>query len=147
MYRPDINVGIGTGWSVIFKYLKFMELKTQKIKNTPQLKDNRRKLRRCSTSAEAELWMLLKGKKLEGRKFRRQYSISKYIIDFYCVSEKLAVELDGDLHGDYGIQQRDQEREKYLENLGVRVIRFENRLVFQESEMVLDAIRSQFKIM
>ena len=51
--------------------------------------------------------MLLKGKKLEGRKFRRQYSISKYIIDFYCVSEKLAVELDGDLHGDYGIQQRD----------------------------------------
>jgi len=86
----------------------------------------------------------LKGKKLDGRKFRRQYSISNYIIDFYCVSEHLAVELDGDPHGDYVIMQRDEQREKYLENIGIRVIRFENRLVFQEPEMVVEKIREQF---
>jgi len=86
----------------------------------------------------------LKGKRLDGRKFRRQYSISNYILDFYCVSEHLAVELDGDPHGDYVMIQRDEAREKYLEHLGIRVIRFENRFVFQEPEMVIDAIRAQF---
>jgi very-short-patch-repair endonuclease len=120
-------------------------VKIQKIKNTPQLRDYRKKLRRNSTSAEAELWNLLKGKKLEGRKFRRQYSISKYIIDFFCVSEQLAIELDGDPHGDYSVIQRDEEREKYLESLGIKFIRFENKMVFQEPEDVLNAIKSVFK--
>jgi very-short-patch-repair endonuclease len=120
-------------------------VKIQKIKNTTQLRDYRKKLRRNSTSAEAELWNLLKGKKLEGRKFRRQYSISKYIIDFFCVSEQLAIELDGNPHGDYVINRRDEERENFLKNLGIKVIRFENKLVFQEPENVINTIKSVFK--
>jgi very-short-patch-repair endonuclease len=116
----------------------------RKIKNIPQLRYYRKKLRRCSTSAEAELWKMLKGKQLDGRKFRRQYSIGNYIIDFYCVSEKIAIELDGDPHGDYATIQKDEERERLLEDLGIRVIRFENRFVFQEPEMVLDTIRAHF---
>lgn len=91
------------------------------------------------------MWNLLKGKKLNGRKFRRQYSISRYILDFYCVSEQLAIELDGDPHGDYVIMQRDEQREKYLKAIGIKVLRFENRFVFQEPEMVIDIIRKQFK--
>lgn len=120
-------------------------MKIQKIKNRPQFLEFRRKLRRNSTSAEAELWKMLKGRKVEGRKFRRQYSISKYIIDFFCVSEQLAIELDGDPHGDFIVIQRDEEREKYLESLGVKLIRFENRMVFQEPEDVLNTIKSVFK--
>ena len=116
-----------------------------KLKNIPQLRDYRKNLRRNSTSAEAALWNLLKGKKLDGRKFRRQYSISKYILDFFCVSEQLAIELDGDLHGDYVIMQRDEQRERYLEANGIIVLRFENRFVFQEPEMVIDTIKKQFK--
>lgn len=129
----------------IYFYTKLSKVKIQKIKNTPQLRDYRKKLRRNSTSAEAELWNLLRGKKLEGRKFRRQYSISKYIIDFFCVSEQLAIELDGDPHGDFIVIQRDEEREKYLESLGIKLIRFENRMVFQEPEDVLNTIKSVFK--
>jgi len=147
------------GWSVRLFYrialstfldfntliLNHQNVKIQKIRNTPQLRDYRKKLRRNSTSAEAELWNLLKGKKLEGRKFRRQYSICKYILDFFCVSEQLAIELDGDLHGDYIVIQKDEEREKYLESLGIKLIRFENRMVFQEPEDVLNTIKSVFK--
>jgi very-short-patch-repair endonuclease len=59
--------------------------------------------RNRSTSAEAALWEMLKSKKLEGRKFRRQYSIGSYIVDFCCPSEKLIIELDGDPHGEYHI--------------------------------------------
>jgi very-short-patch-repair endonuclease len=57
--------------------------------------------RNKSTSAEAELWNILKSKKLNARKFRRQHSIGNYIVDFFCASEKLVIELDGNPHGEY----------------------------------------------
>ncbi|MCU0378088.1 MAG: endonuclease domain-containing protein [Bacteroidales bacterium] len=120
-------------------------MNTYRIKNLPFLRDYRKKLRRNSTSAEAELWKLLKGKQLDGRKFRRQYSIGKFILDFYCASERLAIELDGDRHGDYAIIRRDEEREIYLQKLGIRILRFENRMVFQETEMVLETIKGMFR--
>ena len=66
--------------------------------NLNTVKYRRRSLRRKLTLAEAVLWDLLKNKKLDGRKFRRQHSIDKYIVDFYCPSERLAVELDGEHH-------------------------------------------------
>jgi very-short-patch-repair endonuclease len=120
----------------------YVVMSNYRIKNLPSLRDYRKKLRRNSTSAEAELWKLLKGKKLDGRKFRRQYSIGNYILDFYCVSDRLAIELDGDRHGDYVIINRDEEREIYLQKLGIRILRFENRMLFQEPEMVLKTIQS-----
>ena len=56
------------------------------------------------TPAEAKLWTYLKGKQLEGRKFRRQHSVRQYILDFYCPASKVAIELDGQAHNveDYG---------------------------------------------
>ncbi len=136
------------GWSVRLKRLpnfgmnNYVVMSNYRIKNLPSLRNYRKKLRRNSTSAEAELWKLLKGKKLDGRKFRRQYSIGNYILDFYCVSDRLAIELDGDRHGDYVIINRDEEREIYLQKLGIRILRFENRMLFQEPEMVLKTIQS-----
>ncbi len=104
--------------------------------NRKSLKPLRTYLRNKSTSAESVLWKYLKSKNLEGRKFRRQQSIGNYIVDFYCPSEKLIIELDGDPHGDSIQILKDITRDKYLEALGFTVLRFENRFVFQEPEIV-----------
>jgi very-short-patch-repair endonuclease len=109
--------------------------------NRKELKSFRSSLRNRSTSAEAALWKILKSKNLDGRKFRRQYSIGSYIVDFCCPSEKLIIELDGDPHGEYFKIQIDENRDKYLENLGFTVLRFENRFVFQEPEFIKNEIR------
>jgi len=112
--------------------------------NIRSLRGPRKYLRTHSTSAEAELWKYLSGKKLGGKKFRRQYSIGNYILDFYCVSDKIAIELDGDPHGDYIQIQKDTFRDEYLEKLGIKTIRIQNRFVFQDPEYVIQLIKSQF---
>ena len=117
----------------------------KKLFNLKKLKAFRSSLRRRSTSAEAILWNELKSKKLEGRKFRRQHSIGSYIVDLCCPSEKLIIELDGNPHGEYVQIQKDTIRDNYLQKLGYTVLRFENRLVFQEPEYILDEIRKVFK--
>ena len=104
------------------------------------LKSLRSSLRNRSTSAEVALWNLLKSRNLEGRKFRRQYSIGSYIVDFCCPSEKLIIELDGYPHGEYNKIHTDENRDKYLESLGFTVLRFENRFVFQEPEYLISEI-------
>jgi very-short-patch-repair endonuclease len=68
------------------------------IHNRPALKSRRKELRRNSTPAEKLLWTMLQHSNLEGYKFRRQHSVGAYILDFYCSSKKLAVELDGESH-------------------------------------------------
>lgn len=68
------------------------------INNLPALRFFRKALRHNLTPAEAKLWTLLKGSQLAGRKFRRQHSVGNFILDFYCPSERLAIELDGAVH-------------------------------------------------
>ncbi len=116
-----------------------------KRSNRESLKDTRQYLRTHSTSAEAELWKHIKNKQLAGRKFRRQHSINNYIVDFYCSEEKLIIELDGDPHGDYIQIQRDEIRDHILEESGYKILRFENRFVFQDIEWVKKEIISSFK--
>lgn len=112
--------------------------------NIKQLKETRQHLRTHSTSAETELWKHLRNKQLKGRKFRRQHSIDNYIVDFYCSKEKLIIELDGDPHGDYIQIQRDEKRDEKLSVMGYRILRFENRFVFQDIEWVLSEIANCF---
>ena len=119
-------------------------MNNKNIFNRKNLKQFRSSLRSKSTSAEVELWKLLKSRKLEGRKFRRQHSIGNYIVDFCCPSENLIIELDGNTHGDYNQIEKDRKRDIYLEELGFTVLRFENRFVFQEPEFVLNEIRKTF---
>ena len=116
------------------------------IHNQEHLKPTRRELRNNFTPAEAALWCCLRGKKLAGRKFRRQHSIGNYIVDFYCPQEKLAIELDGAGHFTSTGIEMDQDRENYLETLNIRVLRFENKEVFLDLDGVLDRIRSYFTI-
>ena len=120
-------------------------MESKHLFNQRRLKPLRSFLRNNSTSAEAVLWSKLKSKNLDGRKFRRQHSIGKYIVDFYCPSEKLIIELDGDPHGNPVQVWKGTIREKYLEDLGFTVLRFENRFVFQDPEFVLKEIKKFFQ--
>jgi very-short-patch-repair endonuclease len=116
-----------------------------KIHNRRYLNTYRKKLRNNSTSAEATLWKSLQKKQLRGRKFRRQHSINNFIADFYCASEKLIIELDGAVHFNFAQRNYDHERTLQLEKLGFMVIRFENKEVFQNLEIVLETISDSFK--
>ncbi len=117
---------------------------TARHTNLPALKDVRRDLRNHATPAERALWQTLKQSQLEGRKFRRQHSIGRYVLDFYCPEERLGVELDGSVHEDPLRRQYDATRQAELEALGVRVLRFENREVLQTPDVVASAVASQF---
>ena len=116
-----------------------------KIHNQKGFEKSRKELRNNSTSSEATLWKSLQRSQLQGRKFRRQHSIQNFIVDFYCASENLIIELDGGIHLDFAQQNYDFERTKILEGLGFKIIRFENKLIFESLPEVLEEIRSHFK--
>ncbi len=92
------------------------------------------------TKAEVVLWSRLKGRQLLGLKFRRQHSIGPFILDFYCPELKLAIEVDGASHflGDSPVY--DAERQSYIENFGIRFLRFTNLDVLENIEGVLVSI-------
>ena len=115
-----------------------------KLNNLPQLLTFRKELRADLTPAEARLWSMLKNSQFDGRKFRRQHSFSSYILDFYCSSEKLGIELDGEGHFNERAAEYDHERSLFLRYFGIRVLRFENKWVFEEPGWVLDRIRGSF---
>jgi len=99
-----------------------------------------RRMRREPTLAEQVLWQRLRGRQLAGFKFHRQYSIDRFIVDFYCASAGLIVETDGGVHAQQ--VEADQEREELLTSLGFRVIRFTNTQVLEEIDQVLESIQS-----
>ena len=124
----------------------FISMKNKTLFNRKGLKSFRSSLRNRSTSSEVAFWEMLKSRKLDGRKFRRQYSIGYYIVDFCCPSEKLIIELDGDSHGEYHKIQEDEIRDNYPEGFGFTVLRFENRIVFQEPEYLKSEISKVINI-
>ena len=91
--------------------------------------------------AEVILWTKLKGKQLQGYKFRRQCSIGRYVVDFYCPRQRLAIELDGESHyQNQDVWIYDRERQRFIESLGIRVIRFTNLEVYKNISGVLERI-------
>lgn len=111
------------------------------IHNIKHLEPYRKRLRNHSTSAEATLWKHLKGKQ-QGKKFRRQHSVGNYIVDFYCATERVAIELDGERHFTEEGMKYDAKRTEYLNGLNIKVIRFENVRVFEDLDGVLKEIRA-----
>ena len=111
----------------------------QKVLNANKMKERRIDLRRKSTPTEDLLWQSLRNGKL-GLRFKRQYSIVNYVVDFYCPKTKLAIELDGDIHRFR--QKYDNYRTKYLESLGVKEIRFSNKQVFDSLTNVISTIKT-----
>ena len=110
-------------------------------KNTKRIKELRRNLRKNSTIAEKALWNWLKGGNIEGLKFRRQYSVENYILDFYCPKLKLCIELDGDYHFHVNQPLFDAERDQFLKDkYRIHTLRFENKIVFKNPHAIIDAI-------
>lgn len=99
-----------------------------------------RDLRKNQTSAEKLLWECIRNRKLGGYKFRRQFPIMGYIVDFYCRDCCLAIEVDGSIHNEPEVADYDSERQKQLESIGVKVIRFTNDEVYDDIENVLKTI-------
>ena len=103
----------------------------------------RKSLRNNATIAEQELWHYLRHRQLNGLKFRRQESIGRYIVDFYCPSKRLAIELDGPIHDSPDQIKYDYQRTKYLNACFIRVLRFRNCDVHTNIQSVLDKIISE----
>ncbi|UWU48212.1 type IIL restriction-modification enzyme MmeI [Limnospira platensis] len=101
-----------------------------------------RQFRKEPTPSEHILWQGLRGRKLEGRKFRRQQPIGVFIVDFFCGAERLIVEVDGGIHKSQ--QEADQQRQELLESLGLRVIRLSSELVETNLDEALAVIRQAF---
>lgn len=97
-----------------------------------------RLLRRNSTKAERALWRRLRDRHFNGRKFRRQYPVGPYVVDFCCPELRLIVEIDGDVH--MLKKADDVARQAVLERLGYRVVRFTNRQVLYNPGHVVDTL-------
>ncbi len=104
-----------------------------------------RELRKSSTLAEARLWEQLRGKRLDGFKFRRQHPVGTYFADFACRSEGLIVEVDGATHSTAAELEHDRKRSAFLRAQGYRVMRISNDEVLNGMDEVLTLIRDEFR--
>ena len=116
--------------------------KIVRYNNKPELKMERRELRNFGTSAEALLWLSLKNKQIEGVRFRRQFSVGSFILDFYAPQCKLGIELDGVQHYSLDGSDYDDRRSRWLRKYhDIQILRFENRDVFTSYDNVVGYIR------
>jgi very-short-patch-repair endonuclease len=111
-----------------------------KIYNKVSEKEKRRLLRKNMPKAEVIMWSRLKQKQLLGCRFRRQYSVGSYVIDFYCPELKLAIEVDGTSHFKDESEYYDSNRQESIEQLGIRFLRFNNMEVYKKLNGVLEVI-------
>ena len=99
-----------------------------------------RHLRRRQTVAEKELWQKLRAGRFHGLKFRRQAPIDPYIVDFYCSEKRLVIEIDGSVHFEDQQAKKDRKRTAFLQDKGLRVVRFTNTQVRENIDWVLEEI-------
>lgn len=111
-----------------------------KVYNKVTEKSKRRALRREMTKAEAKLWSRLCGKQILGYKFRRQFGVGPYSIDFYCPALKLAVEVDGPSHLFQDADDNDRKRQDFIEAFRIRFLRFTNDQVYRNLDNVVESI-------
>ena len=94
------------------------------------------------TIPEIMVWSELKGKQMLGYKFRQQNSVGPFVVDSYCPHLKLAIEVDGDSHSDPAAKVYDKDRQDFIEQFGIRILRFTNDQVQKNMDGVLGSIRS-----
>ena len=114
-----------------------------KIFNRKNVREKRKILRNNMTEAEKILWDQLRKRKFCGLKFRRQYSVGPYIVDFYSADKKLAIEVDGEHHKNADCVSYDEQRNKFLESIGINILRFSNDIVYDDLDKVLLTIRER----
>ena len=105
-----------------------------------------RNLRQRQTDAERKLWAKLRGKQLEGVKFRRQQPIGPYIVDFVSFEGKLVIEVDGGQHNEDTVREKDEARTALIKGKGYRVLRFWDNEVLTNIEGVLEKIRESLRM-
>jgi very-short-patch-repair endonuclease len=103
-----------------------------------------REMRSNPTAAENHLWQRLRKEQVLDFKFRRQYTIDRFIVDFYCTEARLVIEVDGGIHDEQ--QEADQLRTEFLESLGLRVLRFTNGEVIQQTDGVIESIAEMLQL-
>jgi very-short-patch-repair endonuclease len=114
-------------------------VRLQHIFNRSRELEKRRTLRANMTGEEKILWEKLRSKKL-GFKFKRQYSIGPYVVNFYCSAKKIAIEVDGEVHSTNTAIEYDKEREEFIKSFGIKTIRFSNEEVRGNLHKVLKTI-------
>ncbi len=110
------------------------------IPYNPALKKLARKLRNNATKAERVLWHSLSGKQCFGYDFHRQKPLGNYIVDFFCQELMLAIEVDGVSHNQKSVQEKDREKEEFLNSIGITVLRFQDSEIYPENRDALRAI-------
>ncbi|HEU5291932.1 MAG TPA: endonuclease domain-containing protein, partial [Cyclobacteriaceae bacterium] len=115
----------------------------QRDKVSDILLSNARELRKNPTESEALLWSFLKNRKLNNLKFRRQQPMEGFILDFYCDEAKLGVEVDGGIHSLKEVAEYDKQRTLFLNEFGIKIIRFSNKEVLKETEKTLTKIKHE----
>jgi len=113
--------------------------------NRPELKEKRRRLRNNPTKAESVLWSYLRNRQIEDIKFRRQFSIDNYIVDFYTPSIKLVIEVDGETHFKDDEMEYDMKRQIELEVFDIVFMRFTNTDVIESTEFLVENIRMKVR--
>ena len=103
-------------------------------------KSKRQVLRKNMPPAEQLLWARLRRRQLEGIRFRRQYGVGRYVVDFYSPEIRLAIEVDGESHLGAEAQAYDAERQAYIESFGIRFLRFNNQQIYEELDAVIEMI-------
>ena len=103
-------------------------------------------LRNRMTEVEKVLWKKLRNRQLNGFRFRRQHPIGDFVADFFCYTAKLVIELDGEAHDNSFQKERDLERTKILNNMGLREIRFRNEDVLNNIDLVLSKIAEELSL-
>ena len=103
-------------------------------------KPKRKSLRHNMTQPEVILWSKLKGNNIGGHKFRRQYSVDQFVLDFYCPQLKIAIEVDGESHVSNDAMEYDHSREEHIKQFGIMFLRFTNNDVRNNLSGVLNKI-------
>jgi len=112
------------------------------VLNIKALKNRRRQLRKDTTEAERLLWKVLRNNQI-GHRFIRQFSVSGYVIDFYCPKNRLGIELEGGIRLTKSNQEYDLYREKYLKAYGVRLMKIPNEDVVRDTNGVIRKIKDR----
>ena len=106
---------------------------------------NAKEMRSNMTPAETKMWRILRGKRFQDLKFKRQVLIGNYIVDFLCENKKIIIEIDGGQHNEELNIQSDKNRKHYLDNNGYKVLRFWNDDVMKNIDGVMEVIFREVK--
>lgn len=110
----------------------------RKNPSSSQIRHRARELRQEMTAVETTLWAKLRGRRFHDLKFRRQHSIGRFVVDFYCAEYKIAIEIDWPIHEQQ--VESDTDRTEFLNSAGYKVIRFSNNEVLSNIDSVLNKV-------